>query len=406
MAGAGRLAGAGVVVSAGILTGSGTAAAAGASTAAPATAVAAGAQAPSAPAPAGVVEPDGALFTTAGAYPSLPALNAPVVGWASAPGQGAWEVASDGGIFPRSAPYLGSLGNVRLNRPIVGMAPTPTGRGYWLVASDGGIFDFGDAGFFGSTGNVRLNQPIVGMAPTPTGRGYWLVASDGGIFDFGDASFFGSTGSVRLSQPIVGMTPSPTGRGYWLVASDGGVFDFGDAPFLGSLAGRASAPAVSVSAATGGYRVALADGAIWQFTPGSAGALADRLPVPSTYAAGAVQKAAAAKAVAIALSQVGKPYAVGAAGPGAFDCSGLTSYAYGNAGVALPRTTAQQLAVLPKVPLAAAQPGDLLFFYPDISHVGIYLGGGLMVDSPHVGAAVRVEQFSWFGPVMGVGRPG
>ena len=55
--------------------------------------------------------------------------------------------------------------------------PTPSSQGYWLVASDGGIFAFGDAGFHGSTGNIRLTKPVVGMAVTPDGGGYWLVAS-------------------------------------------------------------------------------------------------------------------------------------------------------------------------------------------------------------------------------------
>ena len=91
------------------------------------------------------------------------------------------------------------------NRPIVGMAATPSGAGYWLVASDGGVFAFGDAGFSGSTGGLSLNRPIVGMAATPTGRGYWLVATDGGLFAFGDADFFGSTGAISLNRPIVGM---------------------------------------------------------------------------------------------------------------------------------------------------------------------------------------------------------
>ncbi|MGH9006016.1 MAG: hypothetical protein ACRDYV_23060, partial [Acidimicrobiia bacterium] len=82
---------------------------------------------------------------------------------------------------------------------------TPSGSGYWLVASDGGIFAFGDAKFYGSTGDVKLNKPIVGMAKSRAGDGYWLVASDGGIFSFGDAKFYGSTGDVKLNQPIVGM---------------------------------------------------------------------------------------------------------------------------------------------------------------------------------------------------------
>ena len=106
--------------------------------------------------------------------------------------------------------------------------------GYWLVASDGGIFGYGDAGFYGSTGNVHLNMPIVGMAPTPDGKGYWLVASDGGIFTYGDAAYLGSAGARPLNAPIVGMATTPDGSGYWLVASDGGIFTYGDAGFHGS----------------------------------------------------------------------------------------------------------------------------------------------------------------------------
>ena len=65
------------------------------------------------------------------------------------------------------------MGNKPLNKPIVGIAPTPDGGGYWLVASDGGIFSFGDAGYYGSMGNKPLNKPIVGMAATPDGA--WLL---------------------------------------------------------------------------------------------------------------------------------------------------------------------------------------------------------------------------------------
>ena len=72
------------------------------------------------------------------------------------------------------------------------MAATPSGQGYWLVAADGGIFAFGDAVFDGSTGSIRLNQPVVGIAPFGNDAGYWLVAKDGGIFAFGGAPFLGS----------------------------------------------------------------------------------------------------------------------------------------------------------------------------------------------------------------------
>jgi Tol biopolymer transport system component len=128
-------------------------------------------------------------------------------GGSPAPSGGYWFVAADGGIFSfGDAEFYGSTGDLRLNRPIVGMAATPTGRGYWFVAADGGIFSFGDAGFYGSTGDLRLNQPIVGMSATSAGHGYRFVALDGGIFTFGDATFLVSTGNRRLNRPIVGMT--------------------------------------------------------------------------------------------------------------------------------------------------------------------------------------------------------
>jgi hypothetical protein len=62
---------------------------------------------------------------------------------------------------------------------------------------------FGDAAFKGSTGDVKLAKPIVGMAPTPTGKGYWFTATDGGVFAFGDASFLGSAADKNPRSPIV-----------------------------------------------------------------------------------------------------------------------------------------------------------------------------------------------------------
>jgi len=198
------------------------------------------------------------------------ALNKPIVGMATTPsGNGYWLVASDGGIFTfGDAPFYGSTGALALNKPIVGMAATPDGGGYWLVASDGGIFTFGDAQFYGSTGAIHLNKPIVGMATTPDGKGYWLVASDGGIFTFGDAPFYGSTGGIALNKPIVGLAAGPNGAGYWLVASDGGIFTFGDAPFYGSTGGLAlNKPIVGLAAGPNGagYWLVAADGGIFTF---------------------------------------------------------------------------------------------------------------------------------------------
>lgn len=140
-------------------------------------------------------------------------------------------MASDGGIFAFNAPFLGSTGSIRLNKPVVGMAPATNGKGYWFVASDGGIFAYG-VPFYGSTGSIVLNKPVVGMAVDPASGGYWLVASDGGIFAF-NAPFLGSTGNIVLNEPIVGMEASPSGIGYRFVAADGGVFAYG-AAFYGT----------------------------------------------------------------------------------------------------------------------------------------------------------------------------
>ena len=193
--------------------------------------------------------------------------------------QGYWLAAADGGVFTQgSAPFLGSLGALRLNGPVVGMAATPDGQGYWLVALDGGVFTFGDAGFYGSMGGSHLNKPVVGMAATPDGKGYWLVAQDGGIFTFGDATFYGSEGGVRLNAPISGMAASSTGHGYWLVGADGGIFTFGDAPFLGSLGGAVlNDPVVDMVATphNGGYLLVATDGEVFPFgTAGFFGSLA------------------------------------------------------------------------------------------------------------------------------------
>ncbi|MDG9700877.1 C40 family peptidase [Streptomyces sp. DH37] len=120
--------------------------------------------------------------------------------------------------------------------------------------------------------------------------------------------------------------------------------------------------------------------------------------------ADAVPSARAAAAVAAARGAVGSPYAWGQAGPYAFDCSGLTSWAYGRAGVALPRTSQGQLHAGRHVPLDRALPGDLVVYRSDASHVGMYVGGGQVVHAPHPGAQVRYDPVGMM-PVAAVVRP-
>lgn len=124
--------------------------------------------------------------------------------------------------------------------------------------------------------------------------------------------------------------------------------------------------------------------------------------VPAGGAQAASQRAAAA--VAAARSAVGKPYVWGAAGPGSFDCSGLTQWAYGKAGVAIPRTSQAQRAAGRQVPVSEARPGDLVVYRDDASHVGMYVGDGRVVHAPHPGAPVRYDPVNMM-PVSSVTRP-
>ncbi|MFF9283735.1 C40 family peptidase [Streptomyces griseosporeus] len=113
------------------------------------------------------------------------------------------------------------------------------------------------------------------------------------------------------------------------------------------------------------------------------------------------------KALAFARAQVGKPYVWGATGPDSYDCSGLTQAAWKAAGVDLPRTTYDQVNAGTTVPLSQAQPGDLVFFYDDVTHVGLYIGNGMMIHAPKPGAYVREESiyYDGEGAIHSVVRP-
>ncbi|MFJ5718948.1 NlpC/P60 family protein [Streptomyces sp. NPDC093149] len=112
----------------------------------------------------------------------------------------------------------------------------------------------------------------------------------------------------------------------------------------------------------------------------------------------------AEKVLAFARAQLGKPYVWGATGPSSYDCSGLTQAAWKAAGVDIPRTTWDQVKIGTKVATADLRPGDLVFFYDDISHVGIYKGDGMMIHAPKPGANVREESI-YYMPIYGSVRP-
>ncbi|WP_078901499.1 C40 family peptidase [Actinacidiphila yeochonensis] len=125
-----------------------------------------------------------------------------------------------------------------------------------------------------------------------------------------------------------------------------------------------------------------------------------RVPLGSAPA----PSARAARAVAFAYRAIGLPYVWGATGPNAYDCSGLTQAAWRAAGVSLPRTTYQQINAGTRVSESQLRPGDLVFFYSGVSHVGLYIGDGEMIHAPHPGAAVRIAPISEM-PIAGATRP-
>ncbi|MFB6841417.1 C40 family peptidase [Streptomyces sp. NPDC056361] len=114
--------------------------------------------------------------------------------------------------------------------------------------------------------------------------------------------------------------------------------------------------------------------------------------------------AEAKKAIAFATAQIGKPYEWGAEGPGTFDCSGLTQSAWGAAGLGIPRTSQEQWRLLPRVDIKDMRPGDLIVYFKDASHIGMYVGNGAIVHAPRPGRNVTLAGAGSM-EILGVVRP-
>ena len=199
---------------------------------------------------------------------------------------------------------------------------------------------------------------------------------------------FGAMGPLQMLGPTFAAydTPVPPGG-----ADPPSPYDPVDAAFA----------AARDLCANGGRGGANLPGAVWAYNH-SQSYVTEVLDLAARYgqaATGTPASAAAATAVAYALSQLGTPYRWGGETPGVgFDCSGLTQAAYAAAGITLPRVAQDQYDVGPHVPPGAPlQPGDLVFFGAsptDVSHVGIVLNpSGEMIDAPYTGAQVRIEPF-------------
>ena len=148
--------------------------------------------------------------------------------------------------------------------------------------------------------------------------------------------------------------------------------------------------------------VVLLAGAGLTFSPLPAQAHSMNGGASATVAAAAASRAAQV-AVNTALAQVGDPYVWGADGPNSFDCSGLTKYAYAAAGIHLPHSSRAQSKIGAKVSRGNLQPGDLVFFYSPVSHVGMYIGNGKMVYAPTSGSVVKVGKVAYM-PYAGARR--
>ncbi|MEY9962803.1 cell wall-associated NlpC family hydrolase [Streptacidiphilus sp. MAP12-16] len=109
-------------------------------------------------------------------------------------------------------------------------------------------------------------------------------------------------------------------------------------------------------------------------------------------------------AIAYATAQIGRPYTWGGTGPDSFDCSGLTMRSWQAAGIAIPRTSEEQWAQLPHVPVSQLRPGDLIIYFHDASHVALYVGDGAIIQAPHPGARVELSAAGSM-PILGVVRP-
>ncbi|MFG2467761.1 NlpC/P60 family protein [Streptomyces canus] len=109
-------------------------------------------------------------------------------------------------------------------------------------------------------------------------------------------------------------------------------------------------------------------------------------------------------ALRYARRQLGKPYEWGAEGPRTYDCSGLTSEAWAHAGTPIPRTSQEQWARLPRIPLKNLRPGDLVIYFPKATHVAMYMGRGKVIEAPRTGERIKVSPIASH-PLLGAVRP-
>ena len=206
---------------------------------------------------------------------------------------------------------------------------------------------------------------------------------------------------ISAQQQAQARTSLPAAQNKFAAAATANAAPALAAPIVGQAA-TAPTPAPGASSSTGGAATAGTPTSKTAPVPATAAptTAAPTTAPPTTLAppkspSPPPPSSGAAAAVAYARAQLGKPYQWGAAGPDSFDCSGLTMRAWEAGGVSLAHYAAAQYANTAHVAIANLQPGDLVFFGSDLHHVGLYVGGGQMIDAPSTGSFVRTDTIYW-----------
>ncbi len=261
-------------------------------------------------------------------------------------------------------------------------------------------------GMLGTLTGSGGSQGTSSAGVTPEQAGPLQITGVGGPTTITLPPLVNSSGSPAPTGSAVGNPPPPTGAGGSSASSS--------SPTSGpsTATGQSTAPAPSapstppppVAGPTAGGQ------ALVPSTPFDADVGCELIGLGSVGTVAPGETAVQAAAVNGALALLGTPYVWGGESTHGFDCSGLVQYVYANAGLWLPRVAQAQYDAGPAVPPGhPVVPGDLVFFGSgphDVTHVGIFVGDGLMVDAPHTGAVVRLDRVLGFEPIVGVTAPG
>ncbi|MFJ8274383.1 NlpC/P60 family protein [Streptomyces sp. NPDC094154] len=368
---------------------------------------------------------------TMGSLPGAPTGTLPPTGM-EAPSTGTMGVLPNGAMHPPT----GAMGAL----PNSAMQPPPTGS---LGPLPNGTVEAPTTGTMGVLPNRATQPPLTGAMQAPLAGTMQAAPSVGGLDSLSGGAVEAATGSLGVTAPPAGPVASfaggaGPGRRWQGAAMQRPVKERMRSKLAqaGEMLARHAAQQSAPPPVAPGAPVEPAprpEAAQWQQhatglfdttppldgnslfdasqagVPGSPGAAgeAGAAPGPATGPAtgpavaespASAYERKAAKALAFARAQIGKPCVWGATGPGSYDCSSLAQAAWRAADVALPRTTHEQVGSGAAIELAALEPGDLIFFYGEVSHVGLYAGNGTMIHAPSPGASIREESIFFAGP--------